>query len=171
MNIVGGTANFADLEIYSVNGSALIGAQAVFTANRLRYYSSGAGSFNVQAGGQLTSGDAYFYFHGGNIDWNGQAQINLHAPPQGDPYGGLLIHKPWDNTNPITLNGGTSIHLTGTFMVPNSPVTLNGGTAFELHSQLVASTFKVNGSATVDIWYLPNENYAPPNSPMIQLTK
>ena len=171
MNITGGIANFADLEIYSDNGSVLIGAQAVFTANRLRFYSSGAGSFNVQAGGQLTSPDAYFYFHSGNIDWNGQAHINLHGPAQGDTYGGLLIYKPWDNTSPITLNGGTDIHLTGTFLVPNSPLTLNGGTGLELHSQLIASTFKINGSANVDIYYLPSENYSPPNSPTIQLTK
>jgi len=167
----GATMDFSDLEIYGNNASVTLGGHSGMYADRLRYFSTGTGTFNVQGNAELTSSDAYFYLDGGNIDWNGDALLTLHGPPQGDPFGGLLIHKPWDNTSSVVLNGGTNTNLTGTFMVPGSPVTINGSTAFELHSQIIGSEFNVSGSAGIDIFYDPSENYTLPNSPTIQLTK
>jgi Flp pilus assembly protein TadG len=171
----GSNLDFTDLEIYSNNGNITIAGAGssggIVRAARLRYFSTGAGTVDLGGGAELTSGNAYFYFHRGNIRWNGNSILNLHGPPQGDPFGGLLFHKPWDNHEEVVLNGGSSINLTGTFMVPGSHVTINGNAAFELHSQIIGSTFTVAGSAQVDIFYDPSENYGPPNSPMIQLTK
>jgi hypothetical protein len=167
----GGIMDFTDLEIYANNGSVTVTAGSAFRADRLRYFSSGTGTVKVDGNAEITSGNAYFYLEQGDIIWNGQATVNLHGPAQGDTYGGLLVHKPWANATPLNLNGGSNINLTGTFMAPGSPVIYNGGTTFVLHSQIIGSTFTVNGQGQLDIFYDPNENYSPPNSPMIQLTK
>jgi hypothetical protein len=57
--------------------------------------------------------------------------------------------------------------------MPHSRVTFNGGTNFELHSQVIGYEYIVNGGGTVDIYYVAEENYNPPNvgSPTIELTK
>ncbi len=160
INLNGGTTiDFNDLEIYGNNASFTLNGGAIFRADRLRYFSTGNGNFIVNGNAEVTSANAYFYLHGGNIVWNGNSILNLHAPPQGDPFGGLLIHKPWSNSQQITLNGGSNIHLTGTFMVPASPVIFNGGVNFELHSQIIGYTYIANGGGDVDIYYVASENY------------
>lgn len=170
-------ADFVDLEIYSNNGSLLVtggnpaNPGGALRADRLRFFSTGSGTVDLGGQAEITSGNAYFYLDQGNIRWNGGSVLNLHGPPQGDTFGGLLIHKPFDNHEDIILNGGSNIDLTGTFMVPGSHVRINGDANFDLHSQIIGSTFTVAGSAQVDIFYDPNENYSPPNSPVIQLTK
>jgi hypothetical protein len=175
----GGTIDFNDLEIYGRNASFILNGGAIFRADRMRMFSTGNGTFTVNGNAELTSGDAYFYLHRGYLVWNGNSILTLHGPAQGDPFAGLLIHMPWGNTNNTILNGGSDIHLTGTFMVPQSPVTFNGGVDFELHSQIIGYTYIVNGNADVDIYFVASENYQPPSSgepsesesPTIELTK
>lgn len=163
---------FNDLEVYTTNGNFTLNANGTLTANRLRFFSTGNGTFDANsANATLTSPNAYIYLAAGNIVWNGNTQINLHAPPQGDPFGGLLIYKPWSNTTSTILNGGSNVDLTGTFLVPHSDVTFNGGSGFELHGQVVGYTFITNGNSTQDIYYDPGENYGQPQSPTIELTK
>jgi hypothetical protein len=164
--------DFSDLEIYSTNGSFSIStAQSVVHADRLRYFSTGAGNFQVNANAELISNNAYFYLQQGDIQLNGNATITLQGPPQGDTFGGLLVHKPYTNIVPLNLNGGSNISLTGTFMAPGSDIQYNGGNTFVLHSQIIGSTFKINGQAQLEIYYDPSQNYSPPSSPLIQLTK
>lgn len=166
------TMDFTDLEIYSNNGGfTLASAGSIVHADRLRYFSTGAGTVQVNGNAELISNNAYFYLHQGDIILNGNAIITLHGPPQGDTFGGLLVHKPFSNTLPLSLNGGSNINLTGTFMAPGSDVIYNGGSNFILHSQIIGSTFSINGQAQLEIYYDPSENYSPPNSPVIQLTK
>jgi hypothetical protein len=166
------TMDFSDLEIYSNNGGfTLTSAGSTVHADRLRYYSTGAGTVQVNGNAELNSSNAYFYLHQGDIIMNGNAIITLHGPPQGDTFGGLLVHKPYSNTVPLSLNGGSNINLTGTFMAPGSDIRYNGGNNFVLHSQIIGSTFSINGQAELEIFYDPTENYSPPNSPLIQLTK
>jgi len=169
----GSVINFNDLEIYGRNASFLLNGNAIFRATRLRLFLTGTGTFTVNGGSELTSSNAYIYLAKGSLVWNGSSILNLHTPPQGDPFGGLLIHMPWGNTTSTILNGGSNIHLTGTFMAPQSAVTYNGSVNFQLHSQIIASTFLVNGGAQVDIYYVASENYQPPatSSPCIELTK
>jgi hypothetical protein len=169
----GGTISFNDLEIYTVNGSWTLNGNAVFTANRLRFFSTGTANFIVNSNNAaFTSGNAYLYLHRGYIIWNGGADINLHAPPQGDPFGGLVVHLPWGNTNHITLNGGSDVYLVGTYLAPQCPMTFNGGNNFELHSQLIADSYIVNGNGTTDIYYVADENYGTVATPaVIELTK
>jgi hypothetical protein len=169
----GSTIDFNDLEIYGHNASFLLNGNAVFNADRMRMFSTGNGTFTVNGGSTLSSSNAYFYLYRGNIVWNGSSILNLHAPPQGDPFGGLLIHMPWGNTNNVIINGGSNIHITGTFLVPQCPVTYNGGSNFELHSQIIGYSYIVNGNTDVDIYFVASENYQPPDvdTPTIELTE
>jgi hypothetical protein len=167
-NIVlnGGSAiDFNDLEIYGNNSSFLLNGNAVFRADRMRIFFTGNGTFTVNGGSELSSDNAYFYLKTGNITWNGSSILNLHSAPTGDPFAGLLVHMPWnDTTSGVIFNGGSNIHLTGTFLAPRRPVTFNGGVNFELHSQIIGYTYIVNGGGDVDIYFQADENYSPPNS-------
>jgi hypothetical protein len=104
--------------------------------------------------------------------WNGGTNVQLKAPTSG-PYNGILVHMPWENTSASILNGGSHTLVYGTFLMPQSNVTFNGGTFFELHSQIIASTYILDGNGTVDIYYLASPLISPPTTtnPTIQLTK
>ncbi|MBK9927675.1 MAG: Tad domain-containing protein [Anaerolineales bacterium] len=168
LNLTGSANTFSDLEVYVTTGT--FRTTGTLTSPRFRFYSSGAGNFTMQ-NGVFTSTDTYIYNKSGTIDINSQSKVNIHAPASPDPYAGLLFHMPWGNTSAFNLNGGTSDKWYGTVMAPSSDVTYNGGSGFELHGQVIANTFKVNGSTNVDIWYNPADNYNPPNNPTIELTK
>lgn len=170
----GGVIDFQDLEIYGNNASFLLNGGAIFRADRMRMFSTGNGTFTVNGSSELSSADAYFYLKTGNITWNGSSILNLHAPPQGDPFAGLLVHMPWNSTTSgVTFNGGSNIHLYGKFLAPRRPMTFNGGVNFELHSQIIGYTYIVNGGGDVDIFFQADENYSPPSSssPTIELIK
>ncbi|MBN2118807.1 MAG: Tad domain-containing protein [Anaerolineales bacterium] len=165
---------FNDLEVFTENGN--LNVKDYLEAKRFRFYSSGSGDFIVNSGATAKSNDAYIYLHRGYPKWNGDSIVNLTAPKTEDTWGdvrGLLVHMPWENTEPVDLNGGSTVDIHGTFLMPHSKVTFNGGVDFELHSQVIAYEFIVNGGGTVDIYYLASENYDPPApaSPSIQLTK
>jgi hypothetical protein len=171
----GGKIDFNDLEIYGNNASFTLNGGALFNANRLRMYSTGSGNFTVNGLATLTSQNAYFYLKNGDLIWNGNSNLNLKAPPQGDPYGGLLVYMPWNttNNNDVNFNGGSNIKLRGTFLAPRRRIVFNGGVNFEIHSQIIGYEYIVNGGGDVKIYFNANENYNPPNTsaPSIQLTK
>lgn len=158
------TITFNDLEIYGHNASFTLNDGTIFRANRLRYFSTGTGTFTVNSSSELTSDNAYLYLYRGDLVWRGNPVVSLHTPPAGDPFSGLLVYKPWGNTDETTFNGSPNIHLTGTFLVPSSKVIFNGAN-FKLHSQVIADSFLVNGNTDVDIYYVASENYQPPNAP------
>jgi hypothetical protein len=170
----GNNFDFNDLEIHTVNAGLTLNSGASLLADRLRFFSTGSGNFTVNSGGTVISQDAYFYFHSGNIVWNADSTLNLTSPTTGD-YAGLLIHKPWSNSQQINFNAGTSIYLSGTFLAPNSVVDFNSKVTFELHSQIIASQYIINCSngGTIDIYYQADQNYGspPPANPTIELTK
>ena len=161
----GSVIDFNDLEIYGNNSSFLLNGNAAFRADRMRIFLTGNGTFTVNGGSELSSDNAYFYLKTGNITWNGNSVLDLHAPPAGDPFAGLLVYMPWNSTTSgVIFNGGSNIHMTGTFLAPRRPVTFNGGVNFELHSQIIGYTYIVNGGGDVDIYFQADENYSPPNS-------
>jgi len=168
-----GGLNFNNLEIYSSgNSDFTLNSGVGINATRLRYFATGSGTFNIKSNASVTSSDAYFYLENGNIIWDGDSTIDLKAPTTGT-FAGLLIYKPWDNPKPVTINGGANIHLTGTVLVPSSPVTFNSDTHFEVHSQIIASTFLMDSDSDINIHYVPSENFGAPGgaNPTIQLTK
>jgi hypothetical protein len=163
-----GSANaFDNLEIYTNNANFTV--FGTLTANRFRFFGNGNSDFGVQSG-VFASGNAYIYSEAGMIDIQAQADVDLQAPPSGDPFGGYLIHTPWSNTNAFVLNGGTEDTMTGTILVPHSDVTFNGGSGFELHGQVIGYTITLNGSGHSDIYFDASGSPTPPNNPSIEFT-
>jgi hypothetical protein len=168
-NFSGPANTFEDLEIYTQNSTFSVKGSLV--SPRLRFFATGSGGLNFQDG-TVISTNAYFYIKSGSYTSNSNTHLHLHAPPQGDTFGGLLIYQPWENTNTFILNGNTGSVLTGTILVPHSSVYYNGKSEFELHGQIIGYTFIVNGETT-DIYYNASENYQPaaPDNPTIELTQ
>lgn len=170
LTLNGSANNFSDLEVY-VNGKTFkVGNSGTLTANRFRFFGLGNSSFVVQ-GGTFSSGDAYLYSATGVIDINAQANVNMHAPPSGDTFGGILIYMPWDNPNSFDLNGGVNNVWTGLILMPHTDVTYNGGAGFELHGQVIAYTFKINGGGSSDIYYKSTVDKPKQNDPTIEFTQ
>jgi hypothetical protein len=168
LNLNGADNTFDDLELYVNNGDFRVTGS--LTANRLRFFSTGTGDFIVN-NGTLTCDNTYLYSYRGEITINSTSVVNIGAPPQGDTFGGLLIHMPWGNTNAFILNGGTEDNLRGTIMVPTSDVTYNGGAGFELYGQIIGYTFKVNGSGNTKIIYSASDTYTPAADPSIEIAQ
>lgn len=164
-----GSANiFEDLEVYTNNSDFQI--FGTLHANRFRFFGNGNSIFGVQSG-EFISGNAYIYTESGNIDIKAQAHVDITAPPQGDKFGGLLMYKPWSNTSEFLLNGGTDDIWRGTVLMPGAPVRYNGGTGFQLHGQIIAKTFKINGGAKGEIFFNSDFVFSPPDDPTIEFTK
>ena len=167
-----GTGNdFEDLELYMNNADFEVTTDGVLNADRMRFFGKGNSSFSVGAQGTLNSGDIYIYSEAGQIDIQAGAELDITAPPQGDPYGGLLMYMPWDNPNDFLLNGGSSSTWRGTILMPNTEVTYNGSAGFELIGQVIAKEFKITGGSAGDITFNTDYTYSPPNEPTIEFTK
>lgn len=168
LDLKGTANNFQDLEVYTNNSDFVVFGD--FTANRFRFFGRGDSTFGVQSG-SFTSGDAYIYSEAGEIDIQAQAAVTIHAPPQGDTFGGILMYMPWSNPNDFVLNGGSNSTWYGTVLVPHADVTYNGDAGFELYGQVIGYTFKINGGGHSDIYFDSSVTYAPPNDPTIEFTK
>ena len=102
--------------------------------------------------------------------WNSGATVNLAAPTTGDPYAGLEIYMPWGNASALTINSGSTVSVTGTILAPSSLITTNGsGTVNALHSQIIGSTFSVNGN--ININFNASQNYITPGNAYVELIK
>lgn len=167
----GSANNFENLELFMTNADFGVTTDGVLTANRMRFFGFGDSSFEVDAQGELTSGDIYIYSEAGMIDFQAGADVDITAPPQGDTYGGLLMYMPWDNPNDFMLNGGSDNIWRGTILMPTAHVTYNGSAGFELYGQVIAETFDINGDAGGDIYFASDYTYSPPDDPTIEFTK
>jgi Flp pilus assembly protein TadG len=173
LNLNGGVSlTFDDLEIYTTNGNWILNSGASMTGNKLRFYSNGSSTFTVNGSATLTASNSFFYLTSGNVVWNGSSNINLQAPPTGDPYAGLVLYMPWSNTSSLILNGGSNVTVTGTILAPHSGITANGNSNFKaLNSQIVGYTFIFNGGGTFTVTFNANQNYGTPTTALVELFK
>jgi hypothetical protein len=158
--------NFNDLEVYTTTGSFTINGSANYNPTHFRFYSTGSGNFTLNGGSTFTCPDAFFYMKSGYPTLNGSSTITLHSPPDGDPYAGLLFYMPYStNTNSVTINGGSNISLTGTFLAPNCPITLNGSVGMKsIKSQIIGKNFIINGGTTLTLDFNADDNFGVPGS-------
>jgi hypothetical protein len=165
-----GNANFANFVIYANNADFTVQNSATLNAGRFRFFGIGDSTFSVQ-GGTMDSSDAYIYSELGKIDINAQADVDLTAPPPGDTFAGVLMYLPWENPNSFELNGGTNNVWTGQILMPHTLVTYNGGANFELHGQVIAYEFIINGGGLSHIYFESTGEDPAFVSPAIELTK
>jgi len=103
------------------------------------------------------------------IAWSGNTSIRLTAPLTGTMKNVLFYVLP-SNDKAVTINGTSSMNLTGTILAPSSEITINGtadGDAF--HSSVIGDTVKLTGTGVFSIEYDSDKNYQMP--PQIELTK
>ncbi len=118
---------------WSLNGGSYILDPGVYHIN---------GDFNVNSGVNLT-GHGVTIIPSGNINFDGNANIELTAPTSGGTHG-LLFASLSSNLN---LNSGSNVHLTGSIYAPNASMYFNGGnTAEGTCLYIVAGMVTFNGS-------------------------
>jgi len=162
--------NMDNVEIFTNSGYFIMNGSSQASFNRFRFYGEGNGQLIVNGGCHFVSHNTFLYFKQGIVTWNGGSYLDLEAPPEGDPYTGLLIYMPWENSQHFIFNGGQYIHSTGTFLLPHANVTFNGCSFAEIeHSQFIAYTFIFNGGSWLHITYNEDENWRIPQQPIIEL--
>ncbi len=128
-------------------------------------------TFMMNAHDSLTGHGVVIYMVGGNIHWNGDAEINLSAPTSG-PFAGLLIYMPMTNDEGIILNGNMDSTLIGTILAPASDIQLNGTMSSSMyHTQVIGYTVDLIGTAGIVVTYNAEEQYEVPIPPAIELAQ
>ncbi len=141
-----------------------------FYAQRWRVY--GDGDVQVLGNTVVRSDDAFMYLTYGVLDWNGNASMQLCAPPKDDPdgYGGLVVYmKEYEGNPDVIVNGNTDNWFAGTFLAPHTRIQFNGNTdnvfdAVACHgmtsdkgypSQIIGYAIKFNGNTNTYINFDP----------------
>ncbi len=129
-------------------------------------------SFN---GGTLTGNGVFIAMMGGDLKMTGNGKANLTRPTnlkdgKGNQWAGMLIYAPASNQEPIKLSGGNSTVFSGTVLAPGSECSFGGNSgAVGYNSNIICDTIKTHGGATININYIPENNYQLP--PMVELTQ
>ncbi len=142
-----------------------------FTCTNTLIYSAGGSGVHLNGNGDNTCTGVTFYIQSGSLTWNGTSAQKLKAPTSG-PYKGLLIYVPESNGSELKINGTADNELVGSIIAPGSHIKLSGvsGSA-GYDTQIVGSFIDMLGASNTVINFNPNNQYTPPQSPTIQLTK
>jgi hypothetical protein len=117
------------------------------------------GGFKMNKGDTLTGTGVTIVMEGGDIDWNGSAEINLSAPTTGD-LAGMLIYAPMSNSNTMKFNGNADSSLTGTIFMPAAPLEYNGtGSLNPSHVQIIGYTVHITGDNATNVLYQDPDNW------------
>lgn len=166
INVTANNVNFRiNASNFQINGNSTFNC-----TNMIVHGVGGTGiEFNGNGSNQCTG--VTFYMQSGKVTWNGNVAQTFKAPTAG-PYKGLLMYLPYPNSADLTINGNSGNQLTGSIIAPAAPITINGnsGTA-GLRTQITGYFITLNGNSNTTINYDPSEQYLPPSSPSIQLTK
>ena len=115
--------------------------------------------FKINKGDTLNGNGVTIVMESGDIDWNGQATINLSAPTSGD-LAGMLIYAPMSNDETMTFNGNASSNLTGTIFMPAADLRYNGtGNLNPSHVQIIGYTVDITGSNATNVIYQDPDNW------------
>ncbi len=107
------------------------------------------GDFDIRGNSVVAGTDVFFYLtDGAELNFNGNATVNLVAPSLG-PYAGILFYgDPADTEAQHVLNGTLNSGLTGAIYTPSSMITLSGNfSGIDGCLQLVGGTVEITGSA------------------------
>jgi len=142
------------------------------------------GNFILNGGDQLSGNGVVIYMISGEVRWNGNSAVNLHAPTTG-PFDGLLLYLPPTNSSPVTINGNNKSCVEGSIIAPASAIAVLGNTGggtnlcgdhpeeeeFEIEGQVIGSTVEMGGSIKTEIEYESSNKYQASTPPVLELTK
>lgn len=125
----------------------------------------------VKINSNLEGHDIVLKVESGEVQFNGNANINLDAPDSGD-YTGLLIYLPMDNDSKVTLNGGVGSQIAGTILAPASTIVINGNNSTSgFQSQIIGYRIDAAGGGNIVIVYDDDKNYKALSMPEVQLSE
>jgi hypothetical protein len=115
--------------------------------------------FKMGSGDVLNGTGVTIVMEDGDIDWHGNATINLSAPTSGD-LAGMLIYAPMSNGETMTFNGNASSNLTGTIFMPAADLKYNGtGNLNPSKVQIIGYTVEITGSNATNVIYQDADNW------------
>lgn len=164
-NITANNVNFRML-----GGEFTTSGNSTITCSNMVFHSDGGSGITFN-GGNNNCSSITFYLGTGGVHWTGNS-VNAFTAPTSGIYKGLLIYLPNSNTSAITINGNSGSRYTGSVIAIGSSVKINGGSNTDgLHTQILANDIVFTGNGNTAIHYNPDELYAPPQYPTIELTK
>jgi Flp pilus assembly protein TadG len=133
---------------------------------------AGNQGFTLTGGQVLNGNNVLIYMLSGNVSWS-SGGVNLSAPGAGSgTYQGLLLYMDPSNCSQITINGNGTSTFTGSILAPCSNVKLTGGAGGAgYNNQIIADTVTLSGNNNIVINYKADQNWQPPQSPVIRLAK
>lgn len=132
------------------------------------------GDFRLNGGDSLTGYNVVIRVNGGNVTWNGGAQVNLSAPTNG-PFAGLLLLLPSDPANApdatVTINGNSESSLSGSILAMSADISVEGTGDDGIFGQIIGYTVELTGNSANSIIYNDSQNYDAQTSPSVELTQ
>ena len=133
-------------------------------------------------------GTGQFTQTGGNIDWTAPDRLDQTVDADGkvlatataswsDPNGpedlALWSESATNSSNTYNMNGGTTFHVRGVFMVPNAqPFTITGGANMNLtNAQYIASSIQLSGGTQITMSVDPNAGTTVPTIGLVGLVR
>lgn len=166
INVTANNVNFRiNASSFQINGNT------TFSCSNMIVYGFGGTGMEFNGNGSNNCTGVTFYMKSGKVTWNGNVSNTFKAPTSG-PYKGLLLYMPYPNSAALTINGNSGNQLTGSIIAPAAPITINGNSGTSgLHTQIIGNSITLNGNSNTTINYDPAEQFIPPASPKIELTK
>jgi hypothetical protein len=131
------------------------------------------GAFKVNGGETLRGNGVLIVMVSGDITFNGGATIQLNGMPtpqsESNPYGGLLLYMPLNNSGTISINGNSESAFTGSILAPAADVMINGTGGTGLHGQIIGYTVDLSGTSDTTIVYDDQKNWDAPVPPQIEM--
>ncbi len=127
-----GTVTAKDLEMYVDGDDVVFGAGVEFDAERLRIYATGNMQVDMQGGAIVHADNALLYLEDGTLNWAGNSEVKMCAPPRNDPqgFGGLVLFlKNYSGNKEVIFRGTSDNWMAGTLLAPRARVKFNGDTA------------------------------------------
>jgi len=138
-----GTADTLKPGIYVINngyltfdsgtgGKANLGGQGVF------FYLTGTASLTIQNSANV------------NLVSGGATESGGGTAPTVGAYNGILFYQAASDTQPMSIEGGSSAFLSGAIYAPSSNLTIENGSAATMTGGIAANTLTLKGAGTVN---------------------
>jgi hypothetical protein len=134
-------------------GGITLSSPASATLNPGIYYLDGGG-LTVSGGASLVGNNVMIYNDphqvGDQVNISGSGTLTL-TPPTSGTYAGISLFQNRTSNVQITLSGGSSTSMQGTFYAAAAPMNVSGASGIKLGSQYISYDLTVSGSASFTV--------------------
>ena len=140
-------------------GGISVSGQASLTMAPGIYYMDGGG-FSFSGQGNLLAHGVMIYnapqSNSHNVSISGTGSITM-SPPTDGIYKGLTLFQDREATNTMSVSGGGTMDIKGTFYTANGTLDVGGGGSGQIGSQYVSRFLSIRGNGTLQVDYDPNQ--------------